>query len=89
MRENAIEKAERLLTSGRVVVVRASGRDVRAIVRGDTEGFHVVEHLAGRWTCDCTGAPYSQCSHRRAVQLVTAPVGLQILSPDLMVGVAS
>jgi uncharacterized Zn finger protein len=74
MRETAALKAERLLTSGRVVVVRADGRHIRAIVRGDTEGFHVVEHVDGAWICDCTAAPYGRCSHRIAVQTVTAPV---------------
>lgn len=89
MRETAATKAERLLTSGRVVIVRVEGRYVQAVVRGDTEGHHLVEHAGGRWTCDCTGAPYGRCSHRMAVMLVTAPVGLSILAPDLMVGATS
>jgi uncharacterized Zn finger protein len=88
MRETAA-KAERLLVSGRVVIVRADGRHIRAIVRGDTEGFHVVEHDDGRWTCDCSRAPYGQCSHRRAAMLVTAPVQPAIFSHDLMIGAAS
>lgn len=85
-RETAAAKADRLLTSGRVVVTTARGRYVRAIVRGDTEGFHVVQHLDGRWICDCSHAPYGSCSHRRAVMLVTSPVQPAILSPELMVG---
>jgi uncharacterized Zn finger protein len=89
MRETAAMKADRLLTSGRVVVVRADGRHIRAQVRGDTEGFHSVEHDGGRWTCDCSHAPYGSCSHRRAVMLVTAPVQPAIYSPSLMVGAVS
>jgi uncharacterized Zn finger protein len=87
MRENAAAKAERLLTSGRVVLTRVDGRYVRAIVRGDTQGFHVVEHVGGQWSCDCSS--YRACSHRLAVQRITAPVGRLVLAPDLMVGVAS
>jgi len=86
MRETAAMKADRLLTSGRVVVVRADGRHIRAIVRGDTEGFHTVEHGGGRWTCSCSHAPYGLCSHKRAVQLVTAPVQPAIVSHDVMIG---
>jgi uncharacterized Zn finger protein len=89
MRETAAMKAERLLTSGRVVVVRADGRHIRALVRGDTEGFHTVEHGGGRWTCSCSHAPYGSCSHRRAVMLVTAPVQPAIFAHDLMVGATS
>jgi uncharacterized Zn finger protein len=86
MRETAAMKAERLLTSGRVVIVRADGRRFRALVRGDTEGFHTVEHDDGRWSCDCSHAPYGSCSHRRAVMLVTAPVQSATYSPERMVG---
>jgi uncharacterized Zn finger protein len=67
-RETAVVKAERLLLAGRVVLIEVHGRYVRAIVRGDTEGFHVVEHDRGVWSCDCSS--YRICSHRRAVMLV-------------------
>jgi uncharacterized Zn finger protein len=83
-RETSALKAERLLVSGRVTVVRADGRHIRAIVRGDSEGFHVVEHDAGRWSCDCSAL--GACSHRLAPQLITAPVGGPVLSPDVMIG---
>ena len=86
-RETSAHKAERLLTSGRVTIVRADGRHIRAIVRGDTEGFHVVEHDAGRWSCDCSAL--GACSHRLALQLITAPVGRLVLGPDVMIGGAA
>jgi hypothetical protein len=77
MRETSVAKAERLLTSGRVVLVEVHGRYVRALVRGDSDGFHVVEHDRGIWTCDCSS--YRICSHRRAVMQITAPVGVRVL----------
>jgi uncharacterized Zn finger protein len=83
VRETAAAKAERLLVSGRVVIVRADGRHIRALVLGDTEGFHTVEHIDGRWICDCSHAPYGSCSHRRAVMLVTGPVR-QAIDSDLI-----
>lgn len=85
-RENAAVKARRLLAEGRVVITAVQGRRVSALVRGDTEGFHVVEHDAGRWSCDCSAL--GACSHRLAVQLITCPVGPVILAPDVMAGVA-
>jgi uncharacterized Zn finger protein len=89
VRENADAKADRLLVTGRVVIVRAEGRYVQAIVRGDEEGHHVVEHVGGRWVCDCTAAPFGRCSHRMAVQRITAPVGRLIPAADLQVGAVS
>lgn len=87
MRENVASKARRLLAEGRVIVTRVDGRKVSALVRGDSEGFHVVEHDAGRWTCDCSAL--GACSHRLALQLITAPVGGLVLSSDVMIGASS
>lgn len=87
MREAAPVKARRLLAEGRVVVTAVDGRRVRAAVRGDSGTCHVVEHGAGWWSCDCPA--FGACSHRLAVQLVTAPVGRLVLAPDAMVGAAT
>jgi uncharacterized Zn finger protein len=84
-REPASVKARRLLLEGRVLVTRVDRRVVDAIVRGDSGEFYAVSHRPGAWTCTCPAR--SRCSHVQALMLVTAPVGPQILAPDLMVGV--
>ncbi len=71
-RENVQTKARRLLCEGRVVVVRAHGRYVHAIVRGDSGGYYAVVHEDGQWLCPCECRQI--CSHVQAVMLVTAPV---------------
>ena len=86
MRESAASKAERLLATGRVVVVHVDGREVDAVVRGDSGALYSVRHLPGQWSCSCDASPYGRCSHLRAVQLITAPAGPVVLAPDLMVG---
>jgi len=87
--ENAAAKADRLLTSGRVVIVRAAGREVDAVVKGDSGAIYAVHHARGKWSCSCVHAPYGWCSHLRAVQTITAPAGPVILGPDLMIGATS
>jgi hypothetical protein len=86
MRETAAMKADRLLTSGRAVIVHADGRRVDAVVKGDTGAIYSVTHRPGQWACSCDHAPYGRCSHLRAVQTITAPAGPVVLAPDLMVG---
>jgi uncharacterized Zn finger protein len=76
MTENAATKARRLLVEGRVDVEHRRGREVRAIVRGDSGEQYVVEHTAGAWTCSCPAM--SQCSHVRAVQLVVVVVRAEV-----------
>lgn len=56
-RENAATKAERLLASGRVVITHVDGREVDAIVRGDSGALYSVKHLPGQWSCSCDHAP--------------------------------
>lgn len=86
MREDAATKARRLLTQGRVIVTRVDGRDVTAIVRGDSAEFYSVAHRSRSCVCDC--AALGRCSHVQALMLITVPVGRLVLGPDLMVGVA-
>ena len=86
-RENAAAKARRLLAEGRVIVTRVDGREVDAIVRGDSAEFYSVTHRPGSWACDC--AALGRCSHIAALQLVTIPVGRLVLSPDVMIGGAA
>ena len=86
VRENAADKAERLLAAGRVVVTHVDGREVDAIVRGDSGALYSVRHLpAGSGPAPARRA-YARCSHLRAVQLITAPAGPVVLAPDLVVG---
>jgi hypothetical protein len=59
MRETAEEKAGRLLTTGRVHVVRVGPQGVRATVDGDT-GIRDVT-FDGRWRCNCPS--FAPCSH--------------------------
>jgi hypothetical protein len=85
MRESAHDKARRLLVEGRVVVTRVEGTHIDATVRGDSASFYSVRHRCGSWSCTCPAL--GACSHRLAVQLVTAPSGSWIASPDHMVQV--
>ncbi len=71
-REGVAAKADRLLTSGRVHVLRCQGSEVIALVHGDTEGLHVVRRHAGRWSCDCSAI--GPCSHGIAASKVTGQV---------------
>ncbi len=70
-RENAAAKARRYLTEGRVVLTRVTPSSVKAIVRGDGATYTSI-YRAGQWSCSCP-ARTDQCSHLRAVRLVTAP----------------
>jgi uncharacterized Zn finger protein len=69
-REGAMVKARRLLSEGRVALLRLDGRSVDAIVRGDAGEFYRVSHRPGSWSCSCP-ALSTACSHTRAVMLVT------------------
>lgn len=84
MREDAATKARRLLAEGRVIVTHVDGRDVSAIVRGDSAELYSVTHRSGSWACDC--AALGRCSHVQALMLVTVPVGRLVLGPDVMIG---
>lgn len=72
MRENVATKARRLLCEGRVVVQRAHGKYVHAVVRGDSGSYYEIVHELGQWSCRCDCRQL--CSHVQAVMLVTAPV---------------
>lgn len=72
-REAMTAKADRLLTSRRVVVVEARPGYSRTLVRGDHGVHEVVEDATGR-SCTCARAAYGTCSHQLAAGAVTAPV---------------
>ena len=73
-RENAEAKAKRYLAEGRVVVVSVSDNRLLARVRGDGSVW-LVMFEGGVWFCPCP-ARTDQCSHLRALRLITA-VGLE------------
>lgn len=72
-RENAAEKALRLLVEGRLRVTFVHGDVIFAQCRGDSGEVYAVGHDpagAPRWRCTCPAR--SACSHLRALWLVTA-----------------
>jgi uncharacterized Zn finger protein len=67
-RENARSKAGRLLTEGRIEIVRLDEHGCLALVRGDSGEIRTVRFERGAWTCDCPALGY--CSHAIACALV-------------------
>jgi hypothetical protein len=67
-RENAYDKATRLLAEARVTVQSVRSRRVYATVRG-TDRIHRVTWGPNGWHCSCD-APKPTCSHVQAVQRV-------------------
>lgn len=68
-RENAAQKARRLLAEGRVVITRVEPGRATAVVRGDGHLWHVTAE-GPIWTCTCLAR--GRCSHLQAVGLVVA-----------------
>lgn len=69
MRENAFSKARRYLTEGRLLIVFVDEDQIDALCRGDGRVYNLrMRH--GIWICDCP-AVTDQCSHLRALRLVT------------------
>ncbi len=69
-RQTIEEKAAHFLIDHRVFVRWATPEHVCAVVRGQS-GIYDVDLHGGRWSCSC--ASRRDCSHLRAVQLVTTP----------------
>lgn len=65
-----IEKAKRLLTDGRVVVVLNANGKVLARVRGDSGDYQVTTTEDRPLQCTCPSFR-RRCSHVLAVELVT------------------
>ena len=79
MGETVAEKAERLLTTGRVHVLSAT----RYIVDGDT-GRRVVAWDGAQFRCNCPAAEFHlgrTCSHVEAVERITQPPPAQWNAP--------
>lgn len=68
-RENAYDKASRLLVEARVVLQSVQRRRVHATVRGTDRIHHVNWNSDRGWQCDCP-ALRPTCSHVQAVQRV-------------------
>lgn len=67
------EKAARLLTTGRVLLLDVGPWRVLAQVAGDTDAYR-VSYEAGSWSCSCPGGRFGSCSHLAAVRLVADPI---------------
>lgn len=65
----AADKAARLLTEGRVLIVRVRLDLAIAIVQGDSNTYD-VRYDPGGWSCSCA-AMRPDCSHIDAVRAVT------------------
>lgn len=72
MAESAAAKGRRLLTEGRLVVLKVDGDAIKASCRGDSAEFYDVGYdpERSRWYCDCAELK-GKCSHLVALQLVT------------------
>ena len=72
-RENATEKAKRLLLFGRLRVTHVDGNVIQALCRGDSGEVYHLGHDPSDvsfWSCDCPAR--TDCSHLRALWMVTA-----------------
>lgn len=69
MRTTARDRAGRLLTEGRVSIVKVDGRSLLALVRGEGHLYRVT-YQAGAWDCPCEAR--TTCSHLYAVKRVVA-----------------
>lgn len=75
MRETIEEKADRLLATGKVRILRA-GDYTLARVEGDHHVYAVRGSRSDPLTCECKAAQHHmRCSHLIAVELVTTERG--------------
>jgi hypothetical protein len=73
-RENAYDKARRLLAEGRVTISFVGETEIVASVRGDSARRYTVRWDPSGWSDTCDAR--TSCSHIQAVQLVTfEPIG--------------
>lgn len=69
-RENVREKADRLLTSSRLLVTSVVGGEIRAECRGDSGEVYHLGRYDETWRCSCPAR--TACSHLTALWHVTA-----------------
>ena len=72
-RENATEKAKRLLLAGRLRVTKVDGELIEAECRGDSGELYTLGHRSDDvpfWHCSCPAR--TDCSHLRALWTVVA-----------------
>ena len=72
MAESAHVKGRRLLTEGRLVVLKVADGEITASCRGDSAEFYELRYdpASTRWSCTCQEMK-GKCSHLIALQLVT------------------
>lgn len=71
-RENVRDKGARLLTSGRLRVVKVDGNLIVAECRGDSGEVYKLGHDRRRMQYRCTCPARGPCAHLTALWLVTA-----------------
>ena len=69
-RENVREKAERLLKTGRLRVIKVDGDTILAECRGDSGEVYELGHVDEVWRCSCPAR--TACSHLHALWAVVA-----------------
>lgn len=69
-RENVREKSERLLTTGRLRVIKVDGDTILAECRGDSGEVYELGHVDEVWRCSCPAR--TACSHLHALWAVVA-----------------
>lgn len=72
-RENTTDKAKRLLLTGRLRVTKVEGNIISATCRGDSGEVYQLGNDSPEmtfWDCSCPAR--TDCSHLRALWLVTA-----------------
>jgi uncharacterized membrane protein len=70
-RENTVDKAKRLLLTGRLRVTKVDGNVIEAICRGDSGEIYWLAHDPNDvpfWSCSCPAR--KDCSHLRALWAV-------------------
>jgi hypothetical protein len=71
-RETVDQKANRLLTAGRVQVRWVTSGHALVVVKGDSGTWRVI-YRRGRWRCPCPA--WVRCSHLAAAELVVGRPG--------------
>jgi hypothetical protein len=67
-RESTDDKAVRLITTGKLTIIRMDENFVFAHCHGDSDTY-VLVYEGGHWHCSCKAR--TDCSHLRALWLVT------------------
>ena len=79
MRETVEQKARRLLLTGKIQIIRVSGKFIEARIIGDN-GIYQTTIWDGAYSCSC---PYphrtakKECSHAKSLRIIWKPQKLK------------